>query len=189
MNKIFKTIYVIISLVFLLYLSLPASEFPPPLGDAVRSYEPADVESDLRRGYYTDLEREDVMKHYTALFSNSPLNNLRVPTYRLNYPPEEAQMIIRDQTRSTFLEEIVHPFRESLFVNGFKPTASNEVIVIDDHKWNQKVIVKMIPSLLIHRLIAGILTIIVGWWLLTEYKNEVVGASKYFINYKKFRHE
>lgn len=185
MNKIFKTTYLLISIAFLLYLSLPAPDFPSALDNVIRSYEPADVESVFRRGYYTDMEREEVMQHYVNEFSTSPFYSIGLPTYRLNYPPEESQIIIRDQTRSTFLEEISHPFRESLYVNGFKPTRSNEVIIIDDYRWNQKIIVKMVPSSLVHRMIAGVLTVIVGWRLIIEYKNEITGATKHFIAFKR----
>lgn len=75
-----------------------------------------------------------------------------MPTYRLNYPPEEAQTLIRDQARSTFLEEIVHPFRESIFVNGFEPTRPQDAIFVEGRAWRQKIIVRFVPSVTLIRL-------------------------------------
>ncbi|MGB6838854.1 MAG: hypothetical protein WBE27_01050, partial [Microgenomates group bacterium] len=78
-----------------------------------------------------------------------------LPTFRLNYPPEEAQTVIRDQTRSTFLEEIVHPFRESLFVNGFEPKDPKDVVFIENKVWRQKITIRLVPSKGIVRLVVA----------------------------------
>lgn len=167
--KILKILYLFLSVFFLIYLILPSPDYPEALSSSRQSTEPADVESDLRRGYYTDLSRSDVMDHYHQAFSSQSFGIFILPTYRLNYPPEEAQTIIRDQTRSTFLEELVHPFRESIFVNGFEPTADKDVIVVDGYKWRQKIIVKYFPSSVTNRLLVGTLTLILGWLLIKEW--------------------
>ena len=154
-----KGLLLFLSLGFLLYLSLPQPEFPEPLDDAYISNEPADVETPLRRGYYTDYGRNEVLAHYKGEFNKSNFFGIPFPTYRLNYPPEEAQTLIRDQARSTFLEEIVHPFRESIFVNGFEPKLAQDAIRIDEKDWRQKVIVRYVPSSLGARLLIGLLTL------------------------------
>ncbi|KKQ97084.1 hypothetical protein A3E15_03035 [Candidatus Woesebacteria bacterium RIFCSPHIGHO2_12_FULL_42_9] len=159
MKVALKIAFLLLSLGFLLYLYLPSPEFPEQLDDAYVSNEPADVETPLRRGYYTDYGRNEVLAHYQEEFNKSNFFEVPLPTYRLNYPPEEAQTLIRDQARSTFLEEIVHPFRESIFVNGFEPKLAQDAIKIDEKDWRQKVIVRYVPSNLGIRLLIGFLTL------------------------------
>lgn len=142
MRLFIKYLLFLILLSFFAYVIIPAPDFPIPLEGSIQSNEPADVETSLRRGYYLDYSREEVIKHYKNQFLKSPFFNITFPTYTLNYPPEEAQTLIRDQTKSTYLEEIVHPFRESIYVNGFEPVTEEDKIVIDGKVWRQKVIVR-----------------------------------------------
>jgi hypothetical protein len=161
MKILVKYIFILFSLVYLMYLALPTPEFPLPPPDSFQSQEPADTETPLRKAYFTDFTREEVLNSYKSQLEYSPFMELfPLPTYRLNYPPEEAYGIIRDQTRSTFLEEIVHPFRESLYINGFEPKNDKDAITIDGRKWRQKVTVKWVPSSLIARLSVGVLTLL-----------------------------
>lgn len=88
---------------------------------------------------------------------------------RLNYPPEEAKTLIRDQTKSTFLEEIAHPMRESLFINGYKPSADMEVLTVDGVRYESKVIVKYVNSNIFLRLFVGFGTLGVLWILTREW--------------------
>jgi hypothetical protein len=159
MKLLLKILYVFFSVIFLSYLALPNPEFPSPPPDALQSDEPADTETPLRRAYFTNLTREEVMNHYKNQLIKSSFVGIPLPTYRLNYPPEEAQTIIRDQTRSTFLEEIVHPFRESVFVNGFEPKTAKDAIFIGGRDWRQKIIIRFVPSVTYIRLIIGVLTL------------------------------
>lgn len=158
MKKILIFIYLVFSLILLFYVSLPNFSFPTPPSDAVQSNEPADMEDPLRRAYFTNLTRAEVLVWYKAQFDYSTFANIKLPTYLLNYPPEEAYGIIRDQTRSTFLQEIVHPFRESIFINGFEPSAEDDKnrIVIDGTHWRQKIIVKFVPSIFILRFVIAL---------------------------------
>ena len=151
-----RAAYLLFSLVLLFYLSLPSPQFPKPLADVYVSGEPADIETPLRRGYYTDYTRDDVLAHYQDQFKNSSFLGIPLPTYRLNYPPEEAQTLIRDQARSTFLEEIVHPLRESIYVNGFEPKLAKDAIRIGEKDFRQKVIVRYVPSSLSLRVLIGV---------------------------------
>ena len=155
-----RLLFLTFSLLFLAYLSLPNPEFPTPPPDALQSDEPGDTETPLRRAYFTNLTREEVMSHY---------KNQLMPAYRLNYPPEEAQTIIRDQTRSTFLEEIVHPLRESVFVNGFEPKDPKDAIEIAGRDWRQKIIVRYVPSRPWLRLVLGLATIFAAAVVFKEY--------------------
>ncbi len=169
MKRIFGAIYILASVLFLWYLVLPSPDFPEPPQDALQSQEPGDSEDLLvRRAYFTDLTREEVLLHYQEQLSRGSVFSKM--TYRLNYPPEEASTIIRDQTRSTFLEEIVHPFRESFYVNGFKAEHPADTILIEDKVWNQKVTVKYVQSSAITRLAVAVFALVLVWVVISNWR-------------------
>jgi hypothetical protein len=155
-----KLVKIFFILIFLIYLALPAPQFPKTLWDFESSAEPADKESPMRRGYYTNITREQLMDHYVREFGWG---------IKFNYPPEEAGTIIRDQTYATFLEEISHPMRESLFVAGNKIPSGKSPFEINDKKFNQKVFVKYVGSNVFVRLPIGVLTLCLIWILGSEY--------------------
>lgn len=167
-----KIIFLLFSLIFLLYLALPAPSFPKPLPDSVQSLEEADVEIPTKRAYFTNFDREDVMDYYTGLFPATL--GLPLPTYRLIHPPEEAFTLIRDQTRSTFLEEITHPSRESFFVNGFKPRFAKDEIWYKGMHYEQKITVKYVSSSVVLRLAVGVATLALLALLLKQTKRAVL---------------
>jgi len=148
MKIILKTIIIAFFVTLFFYVFPPSPDFPKAPPDSLQSKEPADTEISLRRAYFTNLTREEVMRYYQNEFRG----------FRLNYPPEEAATIIRDQTRSTFLEEIVHPFRESFYVNGFEPKDPKDAIFIEGKSWRQKIIVRYVPSNIFLRSFVIILT-------------------------------
>src|SRR3989344_6556593 len=158
MGTILKLGFFIFSGILVFYLLLPNPSFPEPPPDALQSNEPADTETTLRRAYFTNFTREEVLVHYKNQLEKSAFLGVPLPTYRLNYPPEEAKTIIRDQTRSTFLEEIVHPLRESIFINGFEPKVEKDAINIEGLSWRQKIIVKLVPSNIFVRIAVVILS-------------------------------
>ncbi|HLD91985.1 MAG TPA: hypothetical protein VI795_01165 [Patescibacteria group bacterium] len=165
MSKISKIIFLLVSVLLFIYVFPKSPEFPRELPNSVQSFEPADVETPLRRGYYTNLTRQEVIEHYEREFNKGFFY-----VFRLNYPPEEAQTIIRDQTKSSFLEEIVHPLRENLYINGFEPKTEEYKLMINGVHWNQKIIVRFVPSPLWIRLVVIILTIVSLLLLVREYK-------------------
>jgi len=157
MGKYFYFIYIFLGGVFLFYLALPSPKFPLAPSDSMQSAESGDSEElNVRRAYFTDFTREEVMSHYLEAFNNNQIVNLRFISYRLNYPPEEAFSRVRDQTRSTFLEEIVHPFRENIYVNGFEPIYAKDEIWYGGRRFRQKITVKVVRSNIIVREIIGI---------------------------------
>jgi hypothetical protein len=148
---VFRFFLIAFFLCFLFYALLPTPHFPEPMNGFSQSFEPADVETPLRRGYYTNYSRQEVMDYYLAQFKKPTLFGISLFSYRLNYPPEEAQTLIRDQTKSTFLEEIVHPLRESVYINGFEPVGPEYAINIKGVPWRQKIIVRYVSSGIILR--------------------------------------
>lgn len=153
MNKLIKYLVFFVLFLLFVYEVVPGPEFPPPPPDAIQSHEPADSETPLRRAYFTNLSRNEVMSWYRNKFDSVGFGGLRFYSINLNYGPEEAQGIIRDQTRSTFLEEIVHPFRESIYINGFEPKDPKDSIFIEERHWRQKIIVRYVPTSLFVRLL------------------------------------
>jgi hypothetical protein len=152
-----------ITMVIAVYFSLPTPEFPPPPPNSLQSTEPADTESVYRRSYFTNYSRTEILNYYWNNFNSSIIQ------YRLNYPPEESYTYIRDQTPSSWLEEIVHPGKESLFVNGFYPTKPTEQININGVHYVNKITVHYFPSKLISRFTVLFLSVICIYLLKKEY--------------------
>lgn len=169
-KKLAKIAFVLTGIAFLVYLAWPAPHFPNTLWDFVSSTEPADKETPLRRGYYTNLTREQLMSHYTKEFGWGE---------RLNYPPEEAQTMIRDQTHATFLEEVVHPMRESIYVAGNKLGPSQGTFVADGKIFKQKVIVKYVGSNIFFRIFIGLSTLGLIWILAGEWGKTVKTCKRF----------
>jgi hypothetical protein len=171
MKNLAKIVFALFGIALLVYLIWPAPTFPKTLWDFASSNEPADKESSLRRGYYTNLTREQLMDHYSKEFGWGE---------RLNYPPEDAQTIIRDQTKATFLEEVAHPMRESLFIAGNELKPGTGSFEVDGKKYKQKVIVKYVTSNVFVRVLAGLSTLALIWILASEWV-KMVKTSKWTI--------
>jgi hypothetical protein len=147
-KKALKILFAVFCIVCVFYLALPNYSFPEPPPGSIQSQEPADLESPLRRGYFTNLTRAEVLAWYEKQFNHSSFYDLKLPTLLLNYPPENAQTLIRDQTGSTFLQEFVHPFRESEYINGFQPPSDKNrpIFFVEGKSWQLKIIVRQVPS-------------------------------------------
>ena len=166
MKYLTKGVLFVFFILLSLYVLPKSPEFPKPPSDFVQSGEPADVETLLRRGYYTNLTRAEVINHYEKEFNQG----FNVYTPRLNYPPEDAPELIRDQTKSTFLEEIVHPLRESIYINGFEPKTEEYAQFYKGVRYNQKIIVRYVPSSSWTRVLILCLTFVSALALIKEYK-------------------
>lgn len=117
--------YLVVLLFFLgiIYLSLPSPRYPD-LTSGARSDEPGDTwQNPDQKGYYSNSDRATVLSDIQSQFSLQ-LAGITIPSYRLNYRPEEAYDFVRDQLQSYYLEEIIYPLRESIFVNGWEPKKS-----------------------------------------------------------------
>ncbi len=118
-----KLRFLFITAIFILgvlYLILPTPAFPD-LRNSGRSDEEGDTwQHPDQKGYYSNLTRAEVL---ADIESQSILTffGRRIYPYRLNYPPEDARTLVRDQLNSNYLEEIVYPLRNSIFVNGWEP--------------------------------------------------------------------
>lgn len=124
----------------------------PPLPESVKSTEEGDtIQVPNVAAYFSNSFRKMVIAYYQEQYL---LNGLPLLPWRLNYPPEYAYTAIKDQTRSTYLEELIFPLRDSLFINGYEPFyedgkprfrgATN--IVIGDKFFNTKTNLRFYPS-------------------------------------------
>ena len=115
-------IKIFLGLIYILgvfYLVLPNPVYPD-LTSSTLSDEPGDTwQHTDQKAFFTDKIRLEVMQELQEAFSLPFL-----PSFRLNYRPEETTQFVREQVESSYLEEIIHPLRESLFVNGWEPQNS-----------------------------------------------------------------
>ena len=121
-KKVSLLFYCSIVLFALAYLLLPAPAEPPPLPESTKSNLPGDtVEIPHLYAYFTNLSREEVINFYQEHYSRSRFLNLPLLGLKLNHPPEYTWVVIRDTVLSSYLEEIVHPLKESFYINGYEP--------------------------------------------------------------------
>lgn len=107
-------IFIIFNLLVIAYLAYPLPK-TPDLYHSIKSTEPGDT-TQLKnvKAFYNNLQRADVIDFYVKNYQNKhPL------AIKLNHPPEKAKTIIKDTIQTYYLEEIIIPFKQSLFINGF----------------------------------------------------------------------
>lgn len=109
--------------------------------------------------YFTNYYRDYVTYlYYGDYWSKSWVV---LPPIKLNYPPEFAYSAIKDQTKSTYLEEFVYPLKNSLFVNGIEPYQQSgeakfswsESLRADNEGYDNKVTLRYYPSNVVVRLL------------------------------------
>lgn len=117
---------VLIALIYIfgaLYLFSPVPSVPD-LPDSTRSNEAGDTwQHPDQKAFYTHKTRAEVIPFMQSQFTVSVLG-IKIPSFRLNYRPEESFTFVRDQVPSYYLEEIVYPLKTSLFINGWEPKKS-----------------------------------------------------------------
>lgn len=154
LKKIFISGIILFNLLFVAYLLAPVPELPP-LTDSVRSDLPGDtVQLQNVSAYFTNLSRTEVMTFYRANY-NAPFRKF------LNHPPEKARDLIVDTIQTYYLEEIIFPFKQSVFVNGYdwqndvftKPEKriANKLI-FKDVEYQSKITLKVYPTTIAQRL-------------------------------------
>ncbi len=156
-----KVIITIIAILLGVYLIWPSPKFPLAPLNSLQSLEPADTESIYRRGYYTNLTRGEIMDWYDKNYSG-------LIHYRLDLPPEDSHTVIRDLTVTSYLEQIIHPWRDSLYINVFVPTKPSEQINRNGIHYLNKVIVRQIPSRSATRITVMLMTLVVGYLIIKE---------------------
>lgn len=159
-KKISLTILIVFNLLAVWYLISPIPVIPD-LASSAKSDLPGDtVQLKNVSGYFTNLSRADVigfyLAHFTGLFRT-----------HLNHPPERAKDVILDTIQSSYLEEFVLPFKESIFINGYEwqndpftlpaKRAANRIIY-KNIDYSAKITVKTFPTSVPDRLAAFFIT-------------------------------
>jgi len=178
MKKIVCGILTVLAILFLFYLLLPEPTVIPPLPDSVKSTEEGDtVQIPRVSAYFSQYQRSYVTKYYQEKFDQLPFLGIRLPSYRLNHPPELSHEKIRDNLLSSYFEEVVHPFRESLFINGWEPEVffngnpgniDRYTMIVGDQKYFSKTTLRPFYSTLPARLINFVGILLSGfiiYWL------------------------
>lgn len=142
---------------------LPSSEKSKLEGDTIQIPNVA--------AYFSDNFRETVIPFH---LSNYWLKTfLPFPPIRINHPPEFSWTAIKKHTDSTYLEEMVYPLRDSLYVNGFEPYYSNGKpkfwgavkFELPGHSYFTKVTLRYYPSPLFVRFFVWLGVIVSMYWL------------------------
>lgn len=113
-------------------------------------------------GYFSNNYRDFVVPFYSSMYQR--LTGLPFAPLRLNRPPEYAWTAIKTNTDSTYLEELVYPLRDSLYVNGFEPFYSDgspkfwgsTKFEVNGQNWFTKVTLRFYPSKLIIKIIVWV---------------------------------
>ena len=179
------TIFVLgaIYLAGVIYLLLPNPAYPD-LSSSTLSNEPGDTwQNPDQKAFFSFANRQAVLAELQNSFSLSFLGK-KIPSFRLNYRPEEAGEFVREQIDSYYLEEIIHPFRESLFVNGWEPQNSpywqsveedkRPRIQIDNIYYNSKITLKPVFSSAWARIVVWSLSFPAGYFVIKSLKKSLI---------------
>ena len=159
-----KKIFLISLLVFNLFAILYLISPPPQISNlpqGVKSNLPGDTTQITNvSAYFTNLDRSQIINFYRQAYSHPFL-------VHLNHPPEKSKQIFVDTMRSYYLEELIIPFKESLFINGFewekdvftKPEkrAANKLIY-QDQTYSAKITLRTFPTPVWKRFLAFFFT-------------------------------
>lgn len=94
---------------------------PPVLQNSIKAEESGDQVVPIGvTSFYTDFGRKEVVKFYAETFSRSYFLNLPLLTYQLTHPLERAKELLGEKQKATYVEEIIHPLKASLFISGYE---------------------------------------------------------------------
>ncbi len=149
-------IYTVFSLLLLIYMIWPApsniSDFRPLPSSDKSTLSGDTTEIPNVAAYFSDNFREFIVPFYLKNYQQK--SHFLFPPLKINHPPEYSWTAIKRHTDSTYLEELVYPLRDSLYVNGFEPFYSDgsekfwgsTKFEIDNNAWFTKTTLKFYPS-------------------------------------------
>lgn len=170
-----KVPYIIFSVLLLIYMLWPG---PSKISDfkALPSSDKSTLEGDTIQipnvsAYFSNNFREFVVPFYSE--NHQLLSHLPFPPLKLNHPPEYSWVVIKRHTDTTYLEELVYPLRDSLYVNGLEPYYSDGTakfwgatkFEIGQKAWFTKVTLRYYPSNVVTRFLVWLLICISIVWL------------------------
>lgn len=112
--------------------------------------------------YFSNHYREFVVPFFMADYQKQAY--LPFSPLRLNHPPEYSWKVIKKHTDNTYLEELVYPLRDSLYIAGFEPFYSDgkpkfwgsTKLDFMGHSWYTKATLRFFPSKAVFRLLVWI---------------------------------
>lgn len=158
-----KKIYILFSSVLLIYMLWPGpgriDQFPALSASDKSTLEGDTIQIPNVSAYFSNNFRAYVVPFYSNAYRN--LTNLPFPPLRLNHPPEFSWLTIKKHTDSTYLEELVYPLRDSLYVNGFEPFYEDGTpkfwgatkLEVDGNAWFTKTTLRFYPSTIAARIV------------------------------------
>src|SRR3989344_8400089 len=161
MNKIFKTFAVILLIYMLWPGSKGISDFKP-LPDSAKSTLSGDtVQIPNVSAYFSYQFRNFVIPFYYKNFQEA--SHFPFPPLRLNHPPEYSWTVIKKPTDTTYLEELVYPLRDSLYINGFETFHSDGTpifwsapkLIEDGKEWYTKTTLRLYTSDILVKILVG----------------------------------
>lgn len=179
-----KKIFFLLSGLFLLYMVLPG---PTSITDfkALPESDKSTLEGDTIQipnvaGYFSNIYRGFVVPFYLTNYWKKTL--LPFPPLRLNHPPEFSWIAIKKHTDSTYLEELVYPLRDSLYVNGFEPFYSDgtskfwgsTTFDVNGHNWFTKTTLRFYPSTTLVRILVWMGIILSISWIFKLSKKVII---------------
>lgn len=118
-----KYLFISFSMLLLVYMLWPGptniTDFKP-LPDSHKSTLEGDtIQIPNVSAYFSNNYRDFIVPFYSQNYQEK--THFFLPPLRLNHPPEYSWIAIKRHTDSTYLEELIYPLRDSLYVNGLEP--------------------------------------------------------------------
>lgn len=117
-----KYFFIISSALLLIYMLWPGpikiSDFKPLPNSAKSTLSGDTTQIPNVSAYFSNNFRNFVVPFYIKNYWQN--SRLPFPPLKLNHPPEYSWEVIKKHTDSTYLEELVYPLRDSLYINGFE---------------------------------------------------------------------
>ena len=150
-------IFIIFNSLALYYLLTP-TPIILDLPNSLKSIEPGDtIQIPNVKAFYNNQERQEIIKFYVDTYQKKhPLS------IKINHRPEKAKQIIKDTIQTYYFEEIIIPFKQSLYINGFewkkdvftKPEArAKNRLMVGEQEFDTKLTLRHFPTTPINRLI------------------------------------
>lgn len=121
------SIFQVFAILLLLYMIWPSpariSNFKALPSSVKSTLEGDTIQVSNVSAYFSDNFREFTVPFYASNYQKRAF--LPFGPIKINHPPEYSWIAIKKHTDSTYLEELVYPLRDSLYVNGYEPFYSD----------------------------------------------------------------